>query len=202
MQISRFVNAAVLSVLVGGAALVYAQDAKPEDKPAHAEESKPAQDEARPQPKQDEARPEGKQEEARPAHQEEMKPSKEDKKAQKDEEKQQKNDMRENSRQPAMQDQEHGHPAAVQGHPAGRGGHIPDDKFHSHFGRSHTFRAQTVVVRGQPQFQYGGYTFELVDAWPADWAYTDDCYIDYIDGEYYLIDLLHPDVRLAVFVVL
>jgi hypothetical protein len=42
----------------------------------------------------------------------------------------------------------------------------------------------------------------LVDAWPAGWAYTDDCYIDYIDGEYFLFDLLHPGVRIAVFVVM
>ena len=59
-----------------------------------------------------------------------------------------------------------------------------------------------MIVRGQPHFQYGGYNFELVDAWPADWAYTDDCYIDYIDGEYFLFDLLHPGVRIALFVVL
>jgi hypothetical protein len=59
-----------------------------------------------------------------------------------------------------------------------------------------------VIVRGQLQFQYGGYTFELVDAWPGDWAYTDDCYIDYVDGEYFLFDLLHPGVRIALFVVL
>ena len=37
---------------------------------------------------------------------------------------------------------------------------------------------------GRPQFQYGGYSFVLADAWPADWSYDDDCYIDYIDGEF------------------
>jgi len=42
----------------------------------------------------------------------------------------------------------------------------------------------------------------LVDAWPVDWAYTDDCYIDYVDGEYFLFDLLHPGIRVAVFVVM
>jgi len=59
-----------------------------------------------------------------------------------------------------------------------------------------------VIVSGQPQFQYGGYSFELIDAWPADWDYNDDFYIDYIDGDYYLIDLLHPGIRIAVFVVM
>jgi hypothetical protein len=59
-----------------------------------------------------------------------------------------------------------------------------------------------VIVEGQPRFQYGGYSFALVDAWPADWTYTDDCYIDYIDGEYFLFDLRHPGMRIALFVVM
>jgi hypothetical protein len=61
---------------------------------------------------------------------------------------------------------------------------------------------RVTVVEGQPRFQYSGYWFALVDAWPADWAYTDDCYIDYVDGEYFLFDLLHPGIRVAVFVVM
>ena len=59
-----------------------------------------------------------------------------------------------------------------------------------------------MIVRDQRQFQYGGYNFEFVDVWPSDWAYTDDLYIDYIDGEYFLFDLLHPGVRIALFVVM
>ncbi len=61
---------------------------------------------------------------------------------------------------------------------------------------------RVTVVEGRPRFQYGGYWFALVDAWPEDWAYPDDCYIDYIDDEYFLFDLLHPGVRIAVFVVM
>jgi hypothetical protein len=82
--------------------------------------------------------------------------------------------------------------------PAANNGRIPDDRFRANFGREHSFRVpRPEVVSGRPQFQYGGYSFVLVDAWPADWAYSDDCYIDYIDGEYFLIDLRHPGVRLA-----
>jgi len=33
------------------------------------------------------------------------------------------------------------------------------------------------------------------------WAYADDCYIDFIDGEYVLIDLLHPGVQIVLVVV-
>jgi hypothetical protein len=46
-----------------------------------------------------------------------------------------------------------------------------------------------------------GYWFELIDPWPADWSYSDDCYIDYIDEEYFLIDPVHPGIRIAVIVV-
>jgi hypothetical protein len=181
MRTFRFLNLAILTVLVGSAALVYAQDEKPQDdKPAR-------QEEAKPQPKPDEAKP------ARP---DDAKPSKQ-------EEKQDEKRTQEQSHDQAMPDRQD-HPAQQQAHaqPAGKGGHIPDDKFHAHFGRSHTFRAQTVIVSGQPQFQYGGYSFQLVDVWPVGWAYTDECYIDYIDGEYFLFDLLHPGVRIAVFVVM
>jgi hypothetical protein len=94
------------------------------------------------------------------------------------------------------------HSEQLTGNEAGKGGHIPDDKFRAHFGRNHTFAAKTVIVQGQPRFQYGGYSFQLVDAWPVGWAFTDECYIDFIDGEYFLFDLLHPGVRVAVFVVM
>lgn len=88
-------------------------------------------------------------------------------------------------------------------HPAaGQGKHIPDNQFRSHFGRQHTFHVQRsqIVNVSQPVVVYGGYSFELVDAWPADWSYDDDCYIDYVDDQYYLFDLLHPGVRIIVIV--
>ena len=36
---------------------------------------------------------------------------------------------------------------------------------------------------------------------PAEWTYDDDCYVDYVDGEYFLFDLRHPGVRIALMVV-
>lgn len=183
MRTFRFLNLLLLSVLVGSAALVYAQDEKrDEDKPAR-------QEDAKPQPKPDEAKP---------AHQEEVKPTKQDKEMEKQDQKH----PQDPHGQAVPEKQEHSDMHAAQGHPAGKGGHIPDDKFRAHFGQSHHFNAKTVIVTGQPQFQYSGYTFEFIDAWPAGWAYTDDCYIDYIDGEYFLFDILHPGVRIALFVVL
>lgn len=76
---------------------------------------------------------------------------------------------------------------------------IDDEHFRQHFGHDHHFAIKHVtVVGGRPHFAYGGYNFEIVDAWPAGWSYNDQCYIDLIDGEYFLFDLRHPGVRIAV----
>lgn len=200
MRALRFLNLAIVSVLVGSAALVYAQEEKQqEEKPARQEEGKP-------QPKQDEAKP-SRQEEARPSKQEQQMQKQDEKRGQEQSHQQATPDRQErpemqNERPAQGQGQGRPEQRAENGRPAGRGGHIPDDKFRGHFGREHHFNARTVIVSGRPQFQYGGYNFELIDAWPADWAYTDDCYIDYVDGEYFLFDLLHPGTRVAVFVVM
>ena len=74
---------------------------------------------------------------------------------------------------------------------------IPDDRFHSGFGREHVFH----VDHGAQSFFFGGYSFQLVDPWPEAWAYSDDVYIEFIDGEYYLVDAVHPGVRVLVIVV-
>lgn len=191
MRALRFLNLAILSILIASSAAVFAQDEKHDDNPPRQEEPKTA-------PKQDEAKP-PRQDEVKTPRQDEAKPSKQDRQEPKQDEKQSPEPMRSGRQENARPEN------AQQGHarPAGKGGHIPDDKFRAQFGRSHTFRAQRPsVVNGQPTFQYGGYSFVLVDPWPADWAYTDDCYIDYVDGEYFLFDLLHPGVRIALFVVL
>src|SRR6266478_10079827 len=89
------------------------------------------------------------------------------------------------------------------GRPAGKRVHIPDEKFRASFGRQHAFAVKSpVIVEGHPRFQYSGYWFEIIDPWPTGWAYTDDCYIDYVDGDYFLFDVLHPGVRVALFVVM
>jgi hypothetical protein len=102
---------------------------------------------------------------------------------------------------PAHEGQDRKTAEANQGR-VGKGAHIPDDKFRAHFGRQHTFVVnRPVIVEGQPRFQYAGYWFEIVEPWPVAWAYTDSCYVDFIGGEYFLFDELHPGVRVMVFVV-
>jgi hypothetical protein len=76
---------------------------------------------------------------------------------------------------------------------------IDDEHFRAHFGREHHFAVRHVeVVGGRPHFAYGGYNFEIAEPWPAGWAYTDNCYIDFVDGGYFLFNLKHPGVRVAV----
>jgi len=64
------------------------------------------------------------------------------------------------------------------------------------------------MYMGYPRFQYGGFSFMLVDPWPEywapDWYDSDDLYIDYNDYDdgYYLYDRRHPGEGLAITIVL
>jgi hypothetical protein len=204
-----FISTAVLFLLLGITASISAQQddrEKPPAQPAaHDEQATPPEEKRAP--------------EAKPAQEEEKRTQQEDKKAQNDEKREQKNDKQENEKQVQDQqkqqqkDEKHAqqddrnNPQAKPGqdsHRAGNngGGRIPDDKFRSHFGRDHHFRmSRPTVVSGQPRFQYGGYWFVIGDAWPVGWDYSDDCYIDYVDGEYLLFDLGHPGASIVVSVV-
>jgi hypothetical protein len=197
MKVSTTIGVGILSLLLGVPTVVLAQEEPKQQEP----KAEPKQDEAKP-PKQEQSKPESKQDE--------MKLPKQDKQEQKEQKQAQKQE-KENAKQSNQQNAQPSAPQAGQpqpshaegGRPAGGGGHIPDDKFRAHFGRSHSFTVQrTTVSGGQSGFVYGGYTFVLVDAWPDDWAYSDECYVDYINGEYFLFDLLHPGVRIALFVVM
>lgn len=140
-------------------------------------------------PKQEDARPHG-DEDKRPERQEIPKTQKEQRE-QKDQ-----RPAREEKGQPMQE----GH-----ARPAGKSAHIPDAKFKASFGREHHFAVRHVitttnVVAGQTNFVYGGYTFVILDPWPAAWLFTDDCYVDYVDGDYFLFDVMHPGIRIALFV--
>ena len=55
---------------------------------------------------------------------------------------------------------------------------------------------------GAPRFFYGGYWCRFDDPWPEfwadDWYTTDDCYVVYSDGGYYLTDVRYPRTLIAV----
>jgi hypothetical protein len=77
-------------------------------------------------------------------------------------------------------------------------GRISDARFRSNFGRGHEFHVGVpVLVGGYSRFHYGGYWFGFVEPWPAGWYYTDNVYIDYVDGGYYMYNPYDPGVRFA-----
>lgn len=80
---------------------------------------------------------------------------------------------------------------------------IPDQDYRAHFGREHQFAPRLLqAYQGRPSFSYAGYTFVLVDEWPSEWVYDDDdYYIDYVDGEYWMYNVLYPGARVMVMVV-
>ena len=65
--------------------------------------------------------------------------------------------------------------------------------------------SQPSIVGGYPEFQYGGYTFMMVDPWPENWAANwysaDDVYVGYNNG-YYRYNRDYPGEALAITVVL
>jgi len=185
-------GAGLLGLLLGTCGVMTAQEGRDEAKPQQQEE--PKQDEAKPPRQQNEPR------EAKPSREQEQPKAQEAKPSNN-----QKQDEKQNGEMRSGKEQDHavqnnGGDHAARGSEQ-RGQRIPDDKFRSNFGRQHTFRVRTQVVEGQPRFQYSGYWFALATPWPGDWDYADDCYVDYIDGEYVLIDLRHPGVQLALIVV-
>jgi hypothetical protein len=180
MKLLDKVGIGVLSLVLGVPAVMFAQDEPKHDEPRP---EPTTQDEAKPPakpPKDEQPKPESKQDEVKPPK--ESKPSNQE------------------EAKPVPGQPAHG---AASAKPGAQSGHIPDKKFHANFGRAHTVVInQPVIVEGQPRFQFGGYWFIIADPWPAGWLYSDQCYIDYVDGEYVLFDLLHPGVSIVLTVVM
>jgi DNA mismatch repair ATPase MutL len=196
---------------LGFAAPSYAQDQQ-EDKPKQQESGKPqdAKPEHEGKPKQQAEPPKTPNEQPRPEKEREAKPPKQQPQAEQPKtEKQSKQAEKQNEQQQKEQQKQYGQQrgysqeqsAQPSGH--GGGGRIPDDRFHAHFGREHHFHVgHPQIVEGRPHFEYGGYSFIIVQAWPGDWGYDDDVYIVDDGGVYYLSDVAHPGVQLELDVVL
>jgi hypothetical protein len=183
MKLVGIIGTAVLSLTLGAAAPVYAQQeehqqdehAQQEDKKV--QQDKPAQEEKHAQPEEKKAQQE------KPAQQDE-------KHAQQDEKKpQQEKPVAAQHEQQAERSN-------------GNHGRIPDDRFRANFGREHVFVInRPVIIEGQPRFQYGGYWFGFNQAWPAGWLYTDNVYVDFVDGGYFLFNPIHPGIRVVIIVI-
>jgi hypothetical protein len=104
--------------------------------------------------------------------------------------------------QAVHQQQQHASQAkpAQQAHHGG-GGRIPDDRYRAHFGQEHRFHV-TQANYSSRRFEYGGYSFAFVGAWPSNWLYTQDVYVIDMDGVYYLCNAMYPGVSIALDVTL
>ena len=180
--------------------------------PAYAEG--PREQEKQPEQKQQQAKPAQQQQRAqqpaRPAQQQPRaqqpaQPAQQQPRAQQPARPAQQQQRAQQPARPAQQQQRAQQPArpaqqqARQAQPAAAHGRIPDDRFRASFGRSHTFHVNRAdFAGGSRRFQYGGFWFAMVNPWPLAWLYTDDVYVDYMNGGYFLCDPLHPGVYLSI----
>ena len=209
MKLKYILGGAALSLILAGTA--YPQQEQEKEKPKQ-EEQKPAE-KPKTQQKQDQQSAKQQQGEQKQEQKNEQKqekqsarqqgeqpkqseqPNRERQDQQKQVTKQQQDEQKQQQRQQqqvAKQQRDDRDQHSDHGH-----GRIPEDRFRSSFGREHHFRVEHVDNR---RFHYGGYWFTFNEGWPVAWAYTDDFYIDFIDGQYYLIDLSHPGVQLLLVV--
>jgi hypothetical protein len=196
--------ATALSLVLAGTAYPQQEQEKEkpqqqEQKPAEQPKQKPAE-QPKTQQRQEQQSANKQQEQKNEQKNEQQKQSEQSNRERQDQQKQLTKQQQEEQKQQQRQQQQ----VAKQQHTDERDQHanqghgrIPDDRFRASFGREHHFRVGHIDNR---RFQYGGYWFSYNEGWPGGWAYTDDFYIEFIDGQYYLIDLSHPGVQLLLVV--
>jgi hypothetical protein len=190
MKLVGLISTAVLSLTLVVAAPVYAQEQhdqaeEKKDQPAEQKEKKPqtAKQDKKAAPQQDK---DAKQQE-KTAQQQKKAPQPQDK------------SPKQAGQTTRPQQQHTAQVKSVQQAQHGGTGRIPDDRFKAHFGQEHTFHV-TQANYSSHSFQYGGYSFGFVDAWPSNWLYTQDVYVIDIDGVYYLCNAMYPGVNVALVV--
>jgi hypothetical protein len=218
-------STAAMFLLFGIAAPANGRQEKPEEKappPKQEQQARPAkQEEAKAPKQQQEAKP-PKQEQAKPEKQQQAKAPKQEQHAAPEKQQQQAKQQQPQKNNSAKQQPAHQQAASYSHAPqrtqqamatqraqpalrlSARGsGRIPDDRFRANFGRGHDFHmGNPVLVGGYSRFQYGGFWFGFVQPWPSGWYYTDDVYIDYVDGGYYMYNPYYPGARFSISVVI
>src|SRR4029077_12997640 len=196
MKLLGVIGTTGLFLLLGTTAAAYAPQDRPEQdkqdekaKPAKQDEkAKTAKQEQNDkQARQDEkARPAKQDENARPAKQEakQARPEQKDKPT-KQEAKQARHEQQDRPAQ--QQDRQSAQQSQRDGENRGGGDHgrISDEHYRTSFGREHNFHVNQRDYDSR-RFEYGGYSFGFIDPWPVAWYYTDDVYVVYDNGAYYM----------------
>jgi len=193
-----FVGTGILFLVLGSMVPTYAlqeqheQEAKPEKQEQQAKPEKQQEQRAPQQAKVQEQQQKQRQQ-AKPEKQQQQKVTQAERAPQpKPAEKQQ-------VQQARVVQQEKPQESRVSGGNSGGGAHgrISDAHYSASFGNSHRFHVSQGDYRNH-RFQWGGYSFGFVDPWPSDWLYTDDVYVEYIDGGYFMFDAFHPGIRISI----
>src|SRR5580704_10241779 len=193
MKVLGVISTTAMLLLLGAAIPAYAQEEHHEEaaKPAaHEEAAKPA-----------------KQEQAKPAKQQEQANAKPEKQATQtkqasQEEHGKSGGQQQHAQRSAAEEQRQRSVPALRLSVRGSG-RIPDDRFRANFGAEHVFVInEPVMVGGFSRFQYGGFWFGFENPWPDGWYYTDNVYVDYVDGGYYLCNPYYPGVHVCISVVI
>jgi hypothetical protein len=219
------ISSTALFLLLGTTAPANARQEKQEEKAKPAKQEQQAKPEKQQQAKgqqdqqrqqQDKSAKQQQQQQAKGQQEQQRQPRQQQDKSAKQQQQQQAKGQQEQQRQPRQQQaassqrpqRTQQEEARQRAQPAFRlsarsSGRIPDQRFRSNFGREHRFRiGNPVFVDGYSRFQYGGYWFGFVEPWPVGWYYTDDVYIDHVDGGYYMYDPYYPGARFAITVVI
>jgi hypothetical protein len=209
MKLLAAISTTTLFLLLGTTAAAYAlqdrqeqgdksekqgEKAKPEKKEP---QGKPAKQEQANKPVKQETKQASQEKRDKPANEEPRRAKQEQKEEPANHEaKQAKQEQKdEHVKQPDQQRAQHSHNDGDRN--GGSHGRISDEHYRASFGNGHNFH----VNRGDydhRRFSYGGYSFGFIDPWPASWYYTDNVYVVYEGGGYYMYDAIHPGMRISV----
>jgi outer membrane biosynthesis protein TonB len=209
MKLLAAISTTTLFLVLGTTAAAYA----PQERQEQPDKSEKQGEKAKPEKKEPPAKPAKQEQVNKPAKQEtkQASPEKRDKPANEEPKRakqEQKDEPAKHEAKQATQQQKDEHVRQQDQQSAqrsrndsdrGGGGHgrISDDRYRTSFGSGHNFH----VNRGDydhRRFNYSGYSFGFVDAWPESWYYTDNVYVVYEEGGYYMYDAIHPGTRISV----
>ena len=194
----------MLGVTMAVSPLLVGQEPTPEKEKQKQDEPKkqpppnqqePQTEKPKPKPEKQQPEPATPLKQQKPDEKQQQQQEKEKQKQAKEEEKK----SSDNKQQPRQNGQQNSRTQQSTQASHSNGQRIPPEKFQASFGSQHHFHVQQ--LQDGRRFEHGGYWFEIVEVWPADWSYVDDCYIEEDAGEYYMIDLYHPGTRVSVIVV-
>src|SRR6202167_3854797 len=205
MKLLAALSTTTLFLLLGTTAAAYAPQERQEQGDKPEEKAKPEKKEPQAKPaKQEQANKPVKQETKQASQEKKDKPANEEPKRAKQEPKEEpaKHETKQAKQEQDVehvkqQDQQSAQHSRTDGERTGGShGRISDEHYRASFGSGHNFH----VNRGDydhHRFICGGYSFGFIDAWPDSWYYTDNVYVVYEGGGYYMYDAIHPGIRIS-----